>query len=75
MKKSIEQMRSELQSKLQKLEAKEAAEVKAQREKANQIFAKLASAEAKIAGVNFAKVDEGKLKIGLANLMVFLTAD
>jgi hypothetical protein len=75
MKKSTAQMKSELQLKLQKLEAKEVAQIKADREKANQLFAKLANAEAKSAGIDFAKVDETKLKSGLVNLMVFLKSD
>ena len=75
MKKSIETQKSELQSKLAKLEAKEAAEISASRVKAIHLFTKLAQAEAKSAGVDFANVDLRKLKSGLANLMVFIKAE
>lgn len=75
MKKSIEIQKAELQSKLARLEAKEAAEISASRQKAMQLFTKLAQAEAKAAGVEFANVDVAKLKSGLASLMVFLKAE
>lgn len=75
MKKSIEAQKAELQSKLAKLEAKEAAEFSASRQKAMQRFCKLAQAEAKFAGVDFANVDAAKLKAGLASLMVFVKSD
>lgn len=74
MKKSIEIQKAELQSKLAKLEAKEAAEISASRQKVTQFFCKLAHAEAKSAGVDFANVDAAKLKSGLASLMVFIMA-
>lgn len=74
MKKSIEIQKAELQSKLARLEAKEAAEISASRQKAMQLFTKLAQAEAKAAGVDFARLDAAKLKSGLADLMIFVKA-
>lgn len=74
MKKSIEQMRADLISKLKTLEAKEDAMLEAQRQKSNQVFIKSAQAAAKSAGVDFGKVDADRLKVGLGQLMAFLKA-
>ena len=74
MKKSIEQLKAELIGKLKTLEAKEEAQLEAQREKSNQLFIKSAQAAAKSAGVDFGKVDADRLKAGLGQLMAFLKA-
>ena len=74
MKKSIEQLKAELISKLKTLEAKEEAMLEAQREKSNQHLVKSVQAAARTAGVDFGKVDADRLKMGLVQLMVFLKA-